>query len=138
MNIENNEKKIIDLVSNQIIKEIIGLDISEFNSFDLNKLNEKIADYLKIFPPNDEQGIKEIKLAIAKKVRPHIVLQVKVAPILTDPKNRRDPWYTEAFINDRKNFYWNRFLELIDSKGDLPRAVKQRLKESSEDIVGQL
>lgn len=138
MSIENNEKKIIDLVSNQIINEILQLDISESNSFDLNKLNEKIEDYLKIFPPNDEQKIKEIKLAIAKKVRPHIVLQVKAAPILTDPNNRRDPWYTEDFRNENKNFYWNRFLDLIDSKGDLPRAVKQRLKESSEDIVSQL
>ena len=134
---DKRREEIISLMVERIHMEYLKFTPSMDDAFDIKALEEKIEETLGLFFPNDDDVDEYVKNKIKKKLQIKITIQAKPINILTDPQNIREPWYTDDFRSRKNDFYWNRFKESNEKSG-YPKAVLQRLEESSQDIVEQL
>jgi len=125
----------VEMIYGLIRSKYLALSVSETNAFSISALQDQIKEHLNLTVFKNDEVIQK---RIEKKFRAQHEITVKEETTLTDPKNKRESWYTSDFKNN-KRFYWGRFNgKLISTNADLPKSVLARLDKSSDSIVSQL
>jgi hypothetical protein len=124
------------MIADQIYRKYLTLDEVEALSYDLEILQADINNMAdSIFP---DQLNEEDKWEIYQRLRLKIDVVVLEAKVLTDPNKKYNDWYTDEFIANLDEFYWNRFNKLLEDHTTIPKAVIRRVNTDSTRIVKKL